>query len=495
MPPINERIPSPMNTAVRRIAGLLAAFAGLLLPLAACRHGGPPAARSVIVVDIDTLRADHLGTYGYERATSPNLDAFARRGVRFDWAFSQAPYTLASQTSILTSLYPSSHLVLHDADRLPTERVTLAERFAAAGFTTGAFIDGGFLKAHFGLDQGFATYFDLNGGGVKEGEARIRDWLASHRSERFFLFLHTYDVHSPYAPPAPFRERFAALVAPPSPGFEPTSEALEAVRLSQYSAHPVHLAANDLAYAEALYDGEIAYVDAWFGRFVATLAELGLSDSTVVAVVSDHGEEFAEHGSLLHEKLYTTVTHVPLLVAGPGLARDTRVAAVVETIDLAPTLLDLAGVEIAQVAQVAQIPESAPRGAAAASGRAPTAMEGRSLRGLLTGEAPAAAAATGTAASTAVLESPFFGVQRSWVDGTHHLIVSLATGRAELYRYREDRDEQHDLAQEVPEELRLRLAKLRRWSRDRPAAAFLAHEKVQLPPEVEASLRALGYLQ
>ncbi|MBP9146415.1 MAG: sulfatase [Thermoanaerobaculia bacterium] len=453
----------------------------VLTVLPACRGGAPEAARarSVIVVDIDTLRADHLGTYGYERATSPNLDAFARRGVRFEWAFSQAPYTLPSQTSILTSLYPSRHLVLHDGDRLAPERVTLAERFAAAGFTTGAFVDGGYLKAHFGLDQGFATYFDLNGGGVREGEPRIREWLERHRTERFFLFLHTYDVHTPYAPPEPFHGRFAQLVAPPSPGFAPTSEALEAVRLSQYGPAPVRLPENDLAYAEALYDGEIAYVDEWFGRLMAALAELGLADSTVVAVVSDHGEEFGEHGSLLHEKLYTSVTRVPLLLAGPGLERGASVAAVVETIDLAPTLLELAGVAVPATPDAASPSEAA--------------MEGRSLLAEISGAAPDGAGA-GTE-STAVLESPFFGVQRSWVDGTHHLIVSLASGRAELYRYREDRDEQHDLAVGAPEELRPLLAKLRRWSRDRPAATLLEREKVQLPPEVEASLRALGYLQ
>lgn len=463
-----------MSRICRPPVGAIVALAALLAPLAGCQAPERAAARAVILVDIDTLRADHLGIYGYSRATSPSLDAFARGGVRFSWAFSQAPYTLPSQTSILTSLYPSSHLVLHDADRLAPERVTLAERFARAGFTTGAFVDGGYLKSHFGLDQGFATYFDTNGGGVREAEPRIREWLGQHREERFFLFLHTYDVHSPYTPPAPYRERFARLVAPPAPGFEPTSEALEAIRLSQYSAAPIRLAENDLRYAEALYDAEIAYVDAWFGRLLASLAELGLADSTIVAVVSDHGEEFAEHGSVLHEKLYSTVTHVPMLLAGAGLPRDREVSEVVETIDLAPTLLDLAGVAV----------ESEPTGLASAG------MEGESLRGRIEG----GAVASGEEA-IAVVESPFFGVQRAWVDATHHLIVSLASGRAELYRYRDDRSEQRDVSTTEPEELRRLLGRLRRWGRDRPVAPLLDHEKVTLPAEVEASLRALGYLK
>lgn len=463
-----------MSRAWRSRVRAILVLAAQLALLGGCRAPERAAARAVILVDIDTLRADHLGIYGYSRATSPCLDAFGRGGVRFSWAFSQAPYTLPSQTSILTSLYPSSHLVLHDADRLAPERVTLAERFAGAGFTTGAFVDGGYLKPHFGLDQGFATYFDTNGGGVREAEPRIREWLGQHREERFFLFLHTYDVHSPYSPPSPFRERFASLVAPPTPGFEPTSEALEAIRLSQYSATPNRLSENDLNYAQALYDAEIAYVDAWFGRLLASLAELGLADSTVVAVVSDHGEEFAEHGSVLHEKLYSTVTHVPMLLAGAGLPRGREVSEVVEAIDLAPTLLDLAGIAVEK--------ES--------NRRAPGAMEGESLRGRIDG----GAAPSGEGAM-AVVESPFFGVQRAWVDATHQLIVSLASGRAELYRYREDRFEQRDLSTTEPDDLRRLLGRLRRWGRDRPVAPLLEHEKVTLPAEVEASLRALGYLK
>jgi arylsulfatase A-like enzyme len=424
-------------------------------------------ARAVIVVDIDTLRADHLGSYGYSRPTSPNLDRFAGRAVQFDWAFSQAPNTLPSQTSILTSLYPSTHLVLHDDDRLAPERDTLAELLAAAGFSTGAFVDGGYLKPHFGLDQGFETYFDLNGGGLAEGEARIASWLDAHRSEKFFLFLHTYDVHSPYAPPAPFRERFAALVAPPTPGFEPTSEALEGIRISQYSAAPLQLPARDLAYAEALYDGEIAYVDAWFGRLLARLENLGIADSTIVAVISDHGEEFAEHGSVLHEKLYTTVTHVPLLLQAPGGDRGSRISHSVETIDLAPTLLELAGVPV------------------------PPAMDGRSLAAHVAGRGAGAP----PPGRPAIVESPFFGVQRGLLDDRHHLLLSLQSGRIELFRYREDREERRDLAGEEPDEVRRLVGELRRWSRGRPAERMLELEKVALPPEVQESLRSLGYLR
>ncbi len=158
---------------VRRLTPKRSGSLALLAILATVSCGptfpDPTAVRAVIIVDVDTLRADHLSAYGYARPTSPNIDAFARRAVQFDWAFSQAPNTLPSQTSILTSLYPSTHLVLHDGDRLEPEVVTLAERFREAGFATGAFIDGGYMKSQFGLDQGFDTYFDINGGGLGVG--------------------------------------------------------------------------------------------------------------------------------------------------------------------------------------------------------------------------------------------------------------------------------------------------------------------------------------
>ena len=422
------------------------------------------AVRAVIIVDVDTLRADHLSAYGYDRPTSPNIDAFARQAVQFDWAFSQAPYTLPSQTSILTSLYPSTHLVLHDGDRLSPEVVTLAERFREGGFVTGAFIDGGYMKSQFGLDQGFDTYFDINGGGLGVGEIPISKWLAEHSEQKFFLLIHTYDVHTPYAPKEPYRERFGRDLAAPTPGFEPTSEALEAIRLSQYTTEPLSLAARDLDYARALYDGEVALVDDWFGRFLRQLDDLGLAGSSVVALVSDHGEEFQEHGSVLHEKLYRTVTHVPLLVRAPEARNGRRIEQTVETIDLAPTLLEVAGLAV------------------------PAAMEGRSLVSWMGGNPP-------EEAPPAFSESPFFGVQRALATDRYHLILTLQTGKVELYRYREDRDEVLDLASETPELARPLLRNLRLWSKGRPAQPMLKREAVDLPDEVEKSLRALGYLR
>ncbi|MCB1009961.1 MAG: sulfatase [Acidobacteria bacterium] len=448
----------------RRGSPLLAlAVAGALC--LAC--GGPrpePRAKSVVIVDIDTLRADRLSAYGFERDTSPHLDRLAGEGTRFAWAFSQAPYTLPSQTSILTSLYPSRHGVFHDGDRLADDAATLAETFRERGFATAAFVDGGYMKPVFGLDQGFDLYQDLNGGGLAVGEEPIARWLREHRDRPFFLLVHTYDTHTPYAPPEPFRSRFEALVEPPTAGFVPDSATLEAIRLSKYSETPRSLEPRDLAYADAMYQAEIAFVDAWFGRFDALLAELGVRDETVVAVVSDHGEEFQEHGSVLHEKLYATVTRVPLLVRGPGVPAGRVVEEVVETIDLAPSLLELAGLP------------------------APPKMEGRSFVETWRGGAPAD--------GIAISESPFFGLQRAVATDRFHLILHLDGSGRELFEYRDDPAEQRDLADADAAALTETARRLAAWGAGRPLPRSERSPGAEtLPEDVVESLRALGYLK
>lgn len=449
-----------------------AALAALALASSACSPPAPPtppaAVRAVIVVDVDTLRADRLSCYGNPRPTSPNLDAFAASGTRFEWAFAQAPYTLPSQVSIVTGLYPQSHGVVRETDRMSAAADTLAERFRAAGWRTGAFVDGGYVSGHFGFDQGFETFVDHDRGGLARSERAISDWLGEHAREKLLLFVHTYDPHTPYAPPEPYRARFTAGVAPPTPGFEPTSEALEAIRASQWLPPLRRLEPRDLDYARALYDGEVAFVDAWFGRLTARLEELGLADGAVVTLVSDHGEEFQEHGSLLHEKLYTTVTRIPWLLRAPGGARGRVVAETVESVDLVPTLLELAG-----------LPAAAD-------------VDGRSLAGVVRGGPP-------PAARSGLGLSPFWGEQRMVVDERHHLLLTVGSARAELFRYREDPDERHDLAAADPatverlaRDYRGRVAELAARAPARPAVVA---PPAGLPAETEAALRALGYLR
>jgi len=447
---------------VLRVPPRLAALVGLgILAVACSRPGEESRIRGIVIVDVDTLRADALGCYGNELGTSPAIDAFAAGATRFEWAFSQAPYTLPSQVSIFTSLYPWTHRVLRNEDRLGGDALTLAEVFSRAGWRTGAFVDGGFLKALFGLDQGFETYVDANGGGLDAMEGDIAAWLGDARKQRFLLLVHTYDVHSPYSPDEPFRSRFAALAPRPSEGFEPTNEVLDAIRESQWKPPLRQLPANDLEYARAMYLAEVAGVDAWFGRLLAGLRDLGLEESTAVVVVSDHGEEFQEHGSVLHDKLYTTVTHVPLLVSAPG-SPASLVRSQVETIDLFPTLVELAGLE--------PVP----------------GLEGRSLAdSIRSGDEPAPATAFGM--------SPYYGDQRFAADAARQVVLTLSPPRLELFAYRDDPSGLRDLAAAEAPRAESLAREIRRRARHGAAQSPL-RDDVELDEDAIRQLRALGYL-
>ncbi len=420
-------------------------------------------ATSVLILDIDTLRADRLGCYGNDRGTSPSLDALAARGVRFAWTFSQAPNTPPSQASILTGLYPYHHGRVGDFESIDATVPTLAEILRRTGRRTAAFVDGGFMTAGYGTERGFESYQDMKGRGLAASIPAALAWLREHRTESFLLLIHTYDVHSPYLPPEPYRTQFASMVPPPSPRFQPDSETLEAVRLANDQGRPTRLPANDIAYALSQYDAEIRFVDDWIAALVKGLRELRLSDQTILVVLSDHGEEFQEHGSVLHEKLYTTVLHVPLILVVPGLAPRT-VPAATQTIDVVPTLLELL-----------QVPS-------------PTSFDGRSLVPLLVGEVPAHRA-------WAYAQSPFFGQQRVLVIGDLSFHRWLESGRVELYRYRQDPLELQDLTASDPRDLAVMTKafaalepELGRRSRRGPT-----RKPPVLDPETIDQLRALGY--
>jgi arylsulfatase A-like enzyme len=436
-----------------------------VLLIVGCREPEPAAPKTVaavIVVDVDTLRADGLSVYGNARPTTPHFDALAAEGCRFEWAFAQAPYTLPSQVTLFTSLYPHSHGVVHERDRLGEEAVTLAEAFRAASWRTAAFVDGGYVSEPFGLAQGFETFVDSDRAGLRRSESAIRDWIKANRDRPFLLVVHTYDTHSPYDPPEPWRSRFLAAVEPPSPGFEPTSEVLEEVRASQWSGEPRRLPERDLAYARALYNGEVAFVDSWFGRLVSDLRDLDLFDRSVIAVVSDHGEEFGEHGSVLHEKLYSTVTRVPMIIRAPG-GTPAVIRRAVETVDLMPTLLDLAGIPL------------------------PAGLQGRSLAASVrSGAEPAPKLGLG--------HSPFYGEQRAAVSDEYHAIVTLESSKIELFRYRTDPLEARDLAAEAADD-GSSLARRMSSAISRLPGPDGSRPQAELSAEAEASLRALGYLR
>jgi len=417
-----------------RTAALLGPV-GLWLALApGCGPGPAPPPRRIVLASIDTLRADHVGSYGAARAATRELDTIAARGVRFEAALSPAPLTLPAHATLLTGRDPPGHGVRHNSiHRLAPEVPTLARGLGEAGYATAAFVGARVLERRFGLDQGFAVYDDGVAGsapgptGFAERPAdAVVDaalaWLA-RAPDHFFLWVHFYDPHRPYAPP---------------PGFA-----------SAFASRP--------------YDGEIAFADAELGRLLAAIRARWGDEGLLVVATADHGESLGEHGELTHGySLYEATQRVPLLFAGAGLPAGRSVAAPVSLADVAPTLLALAG--------------AAPLAGAT----------GRDLGPLLRGEAETPGSAP------VYLETLATQLDLGWspllaLRGERFKYVSAP--RPELYDLADDPGETRDLAAlrpDVAQELARELAARRAAG----AAAPLAAEH---DAEIAEGLRALGY--
>jgi arylsulfatase A-like enzyme/Tfp pilus assembly protein PilF len=304
----------PSPSAARRAAVLVALMIGAAGPAMAAGASDKPAL-NLLLITIDTLRADRLSCYDPTHVRTTTMDGLAAAGTVFTRAFSHVPLTLPAHTSLLTGLTPPAHGV-RDNGRfvVPAGLRTLAELLKSRGYATAAFVGGYPLHSRFGLAQGFDTYddrFAAAPGIAREfAEARAGDvvdkalaWAEKPRAP-WFLWVHLYDPHDPYEPPEPFRTRFK----------------------------------------DAPYDGEVAYVDETLGRFLAVLRDRGLMDDTVVVLTGDHGESLGEHGELTHGFLtYNPALGVPLIVAAPGL-KPRRSEDIVAHVDVFPTVCDLLGV-------------------------------------------------------------------------------------------------------------------------------------------------------
>ncbi len=302
-----------------RLASLLAALVVLGCLAAGCQRASVGTYRdaSVVLISIDTLRADHLPVYGYAAGATPNIDRLAREGIVFQDVYSHCPLTLPSHASMLTGLLPARHGVRDNIGfQLGESHATLATRFRAAGWRTGAAVSAYVLRGATGIGRGFELYDDaieVKGGSEsigtlqRDGAAAVdalSRWISGLGRARFFAFLHLYEPHSPYTPPP----RYQGKGLP--------------------------------------YDGEISYADELTGRLLQALRSAGLYDRAIVALTSDHGEGLNDHGEAEHGIfVYREAVHVPLVLHLPGGAHaGTRVAGSAGHVDLAATLLDLAGV-------------------------------------------------------------------------------------------------------------------------------------------------------
>jgi arylsulfatase A-like enzyme len=290
---------------------------------------------NVVLISVDTTRADHLGCYGYGRPTSPNLDRLAAGGVRFANARSQAPWTLPSHMALFTSLLPSHCRMDQPICALSPDIPTLAEVLHNNGYHTAGLVNDGYMQAFFGNARGYEHWREFSAqspaGRGDHLTDKALDWLATAPAEPFFLFLHYYDPHSPYEAPEQFAHLFGATL----------TSAQTAALVERYQSNPgTPLSRDRLDQLIAAYDAEIAFVDHQLGRLFASLPE-----NTLLVVCSDHGEAFNEHGLMAHGAfLYDEVLRVPLLMSFPGVLPAGRVVNdPAMLIDVAPTILQLCG--------------------------------------------------------------------------------------------------------------------------------------------------------
>jgi arylsulfatase A-like enzyme len=470
-----------------------------------------PAVRpNVVLVSIDTLRADHLHSYGYGKVTSPFIDSLTEKGVAFRDTISQANWTLPSHASLFTSLYPAVHGAQSVTDALSPSLVTMAEILRRNGYRTAAFVDGGVMASEFGFDQGFDLYDDSFRGEAKD--RAVLEWLAENGDEPFFLFYHTYEVHFPYRHhPFPreynadrgLRDRALKIRGGGPPLTDEEYERLlmafltnqrfyelmglrnmkrikdEIYRFARRRWPKMPSCKEHLNYLIEAYDSGITYFDNELKDLWEQMEEMGLADKTLLIVTSDHGDCFLEHNMVGHpEMLYDEMVRVPLVMVYPPFERyrgmrDEQVM----SIDILPTLLDILAVD------------------------RPAHLQGRSFLPLVTGEGKG----DGWDESA---YSDCLQAQSIRTDGWK-LIHAEEPGRTgedafhtehELYELgRDPREKRNRMGEEKTEYGKL-YPELNRWKeRNAELRGELGYEKtadrVTLDDETADRLKALGYMQ
>ena len=464
----------------------------------------PP--RAIVLISVDTLRADHLGIYGHSRFTSPVLDAFASQGVVFEDASATTAWTLPSHASMLTGLYPLRHGVTDAQTALSEEIDTLADFFSDAGWDTAAVVNVMWLKReHYGLTRGFEKYLSIEDSdyGRRGPSSWTTDqgleWLSEQGERPLFLFMHYYDVHADYASLPEYERLFLRPYEGEADGSAwqieraNFAEAHIAYCLKEFDPHQcqfgskdkprkidaemerVEFVAADIEHLEQLYDAGIRQLDTEIGRLLSFLDEADRRQDTVVVITSDHGEEFMEHGRLGHFlTTYQQSLRVPLMLRGPGIPAGVRVEAPVSSVDLVPSILGLAGVAV------------------------PADFDGLDFSGLWAGstsgsfaDRPLYGEASGGVQQATGLPGiyPIFSSVRR---GRFKLVERSLSGSAEyaLFDLTSDPGEQIDIAGQNPDHV----AELRAVLADRHAGhAGARGAEVELDEDEIEQLRALGY--
>ncbi len=419
-------------------------------------------ATNFILISIDTLRADHLGCYGYPRSVSPAIDRFAAGGVLFEDVTSPAPWTLPAHTSMLTGLYPSRHGVKSLTQRLDDSVPTLAEILADHGFRTAAFVNCSHLNRKHGLHRGFDEFRYIFRSAGEIHPSRIGDlalrWLDGAGGGRFFLFLHFYDVHSDYRSKETYEKQFVRAYSGEADG--------TTAQFKRFRDGEIVFGDDDATHLVDLYDAQIRQIDDMMKRLFRKIDATGRFDDTVVMITSDHGEEFLEHGGVLHGRThYREVSRVPLLIRGPGAAGGARIREPASLIDIVPTALSNLELPAYNDADGIDLNAGRRRG------------HGRRKERRLFAEADH---------NNAVRDS-----RRLVRDRRFTCHVDLVTGTVRLFDLARDPREKNDIGAGHPEKVKYFQKELEAFMDTKGAAA----PEVELSPAEIERLKSLGYVK
>ncbi|MBI5376628.1 MAG: sulfatase [Candidatus Schekmanbacteria bacterium] len=415
---------------------------------------------NVVLITIDTLRADRLGCYGYKKDVSPAIDKFAGESVRFENAIIQVPYTGPSHCSILTGKYAANHGVMSNGYKLSPDNITLAEVLKEYDYSTGAAIGAWVLKKMYDYNQGFDSYLEDKSGERRASSVNkdILPWIKNNKNKKFFAWIHYYDVHCAYNPPKKFKEKFGQ-------GY--SGELNPKKKCGDTYYNKVQMEARDVEYVKNMYDGEIAYTDSKINGVLKKLKKWGLFENTIIVITSDHGEELHEHGKFGHDyALCDYEVKVPLIIHYPGMKLSNRVVSEqVDSISIMPTILELLGIP------------------------SPDGIDGKSFANLLKGE--------GYKEEPAYMRLAFEkNTEHEYAVRTRDFKLLAVKGKGkELYNLKDDPNEDNNLVSRINEF---------------PAAAalsdsldkFMANEEKaniehqqNIQGETVEKLKSLGYLQ
>ena len=462
VPPVREVVSRIGSCVLLSFVAVLSPGCGASPDEGSASVSVPSRPSHILLISLDALRADHLGCYGYDRPTSPFLDEFATRGTLFSHASVNTHGTPPSHTTMLSSLYQETHRVGFGAgtpegrnDTIPAEVELVPEILGRNGWHTVAVTGGGYMSATFGFSRGFEDFSD-RARSVDQGTTMLLEKIerAMIDGRPVFAMYHTYEIHSPYEPPQEYRSLFGEFQS----DIPPKSEALVPL---QVRASKV-LKREDFDFLESQYDGEIRYTDVVLRRFFRRLSEIGFLENALIIVTADHGEEFGDHGGLLHRgTLYEELVHIPLILVGPDVPGGIIDPRLVSLIDIAPTILDAAGLPKTPI------------------------MEGRSLL-----NRPPVADWSAQRAFAQYTDRLYSVRTPRW-----KLILKTHSGRFELFDLRRDPAERLNVVKRYPEIGDVLGAELDTWRKGLLRLNIPENRPHRVSPELIDELKALGYVE